>query len=110
MAVADNAASSQSNDSMVMLMRSSPFYNTTKNKRFRSFSTSFFLLPLFYSCFFFMFSPSSSELDASFPHQFDQYQQQQQLLRSKRQFTRYICGIPPFIFHSDWRKFLPWFY
>ncbi|KAL7070604.1 hypothetical protein ACQ4LE_010654 [Meloidogyne hapla] len=22
--------------------------------------------------------------------------------RKKRQFSRYICGIPPYIFHSDW--------
>jgi hypothetical protein len=26
-------------------------------------------------------------------------------IRPKRQFARYICGIPPYIFHSDWREF-----
>jgi len=26
------------------------------------------------------------------------------IVRKKRQFSRYICGIPPYIFHSDWRK------
>ncbi|CAK5078726.1 unnamed protein product [Meloidogyne enterolobii] len=24
------------------------------------------------------------------------------IIRKKRQFSRYICGIPPYIFHSDW--------